>query len=133
MRAINPPGLVPSPFYSHGIELRNAERLLFISGQVGMRADRSVPEAISEQVQQAYANLHAVLAEAGMTPSNLVKVTVFLTNAAHIADHRTAVRDILPDPPHATTLLVVSQLADPRFLVEVEAIAATVHEQARPA
>lgn len=125
MRAINPTGLVPSPFYSHGIELQHAERLLFISGQVGMRSDRSIPEDIDEQIRQAYANLHAVLAETGMTPANLVKLTVYLTDASFIAAHRNIVRDILPDPPHATTLLVVSQLADPRFLVEIEAIAAT--------
>lgn len=89
-----------------------------------MREDRSIPEDFAEQASLAYTNLHAVLAAAEMPPANLVKVTVYPTDAAHIEAHRTAVCGILPDPPHATTLLVVSHLADPRFLVEVEAIAA---------
>lgn len=120
---INPPEVSASPFYSHGIEVRGVDRLLFVSGQVGSSADGSVPEGIAEQARIASGNLLAVLAAAGMTNANIAKVTIYLTDAANIGPFMEAAAGTLPELPPATTLLVVAQLADPRLLVEIEAIA----------
>lgn len=122
---VNPPSIAASPYYSQGIEVRAAQRLLFVSGQVGARPDGSVPESISEQAQQANANLQAVLTAAGMTTADVVKATIYLTDETNIGPFMAAAQSSLSDPPPATTLLIVKQLADPRLLVEIEAVAAS--------
>lgn len=77
---INPPGYPVSPSYSQAMEVRAAERLLLISGQVGVDANGHVGQGIGEQSLIAVANLNAVLATAGMDMSNLAKVTIYLTD-----------------------------------------------------
>ena len=77
-----------------------------------------------EQAALVYRNITTVLNECGMGIENLVKVTVFLTSPDYIdawrAVHKEAFGDVVP----ASTLLIVSRLARPELLVEVEAIAA---------
>ncbi|ADB52410.1 RidA family protein [Conexibacter woesei] len=121
---VNPPSLPASPYYSHGIEVQAPTRLLFVSGQVGTRPDGTVPDTIAEQARQANRNLRAVLEAAGMTTADIVKATIYLTDEANIGPFMAAAEGALADPPPATTLLVVRQLADPRLLVEIEATAA---------
>jgi enamine deaminase RidA (YjgF/YER057c/UK114 family) len=75
-------------------------------------------------MDQALANLGAILAAHGMSPANLVKMTVFLTDPALIGTWRTKRAAWQGDHRPASTLLVVAGLADPRFVVEVEAEAA---------
>ena len=122
--ALNPASVPSSPFYSQAIEVRDAGRLVFISGQVGVTADGSVPDDVGEQAAQAVANLGAVLAEAGLTPGDLVKLTIYLTDPADVEPFVGAVAGALSDPPPATTLLIVSALGGPGLRVEVEAVAA---------
>lgn len=119
---INPGGKAPAAPYSHGMEAAGFKRMLFVSGQVGAGADGSVPAGVADQARNAGANLNAVLAEAGMTNANLAKVTIYLTDAAHLPEFM-AGAVALPSPPPATTLLIVKALADPSLLVEIEAIA----------
>jgi 2-iminobutanoate/2-iminopropanoate deaminase len=123
-RAVNPSAVPASPFYSHGMEVSGAQRLLFVSGQVGITADGSVAEGVGAQAAQAVANLNAVLAEAGMAATDLVKMTIYLTDPANVEPFMAAAAGALTDPPPATTLLVVQQLSSPELLVEVEGIAA---------
>ena len=121
---INHPDRPPHPAYSHGIEVKGAERTLYIAGQVGTAADGSVSADMGEQSRQAIANLIAILAQAGMTSANIVKLTIFLTDLAHLQAFYGAAFGALSSPPPATTLLVVKGLADPAYLVEIEAVAA---------
>jgi enamine deaminase RidA (YjgF/YER057c/UK114 family) len=74
--AINPSTTANSPFYSQGMEVRDAGSLVFVSGQVGMAADGTVPDGVEAQAVQAVANLNAVLGEAGLTSADLVKQTI---------------------------------------------------------
>ena len=122
--ALNPTAVPSSPFYSQGIEVRAPGRLVFVSGQVGMMADGTVPEGIEAQAAQAVANLNAVLAEAGLTSTDLAKLTIYLTDPADVEPFVGAVAGTLPDPPPATTMLIVSSLASPTLRVEIEAVAA---------
>jgi 2-iminobutanoate/2-iminopropanoate deaminase len=119
----NPPTVRPPTGYTHSIEIRNPERWLVIAGQVGMAVDGTVPETGGGQVDQALANLRAVLEANGMTVANIVKTTVFLTDRSLLGAYRAARSAMLGEHAPASTLLFVSGLADPRFMVEVEALA----------
>lgn len=123
LNAINHADREPSPFNSQAIEVTGATRTLHISGQVGAAPDGSVPAGVGDQALQAIANLNALLEQAGMTPANLAKLTIYLTDAAHLPEFVQAAAGTLPSPPPAATLLVVSGLAHPSLLVEIEAVA----------
>jgi len=122
-QAVNPPTVPAPPFYSQGIAVSGVGRMLFVSGQVGIRPDGTPGEGIEEQAQLAVANLQAVLAEAGMSSDNIVKNTIYLTDASLFEGFAKAAGASLPSPPPATTLLIVKALASPALLVEIEAIA----------
>jgi 2-iminobutanoate/2-iminopropanoate deaminase len=122
--ALNPATVPSSPFYSQGIEIRDTDRLVFVSGQVGVTADGEILEGIESQAGQAVANLNAVLAEAGMTAADLTKMTIYLTDPANVGPFMGSMAGSLPELPPATTLLIVQGLASPELLVEIEAIAA---------
>jgi enamine deaminase RidA (YjgF/YER057c/UK114 family) len=114
----------PAGLYTHGIEVAPDSRWLAISGQVGAGADGKVPAEFDRQVENVWRNITAILQDAGMGIDDIVKVTVFLTRAADIPAYR-AVRDrITGDARPASTLVVVSSLVRPEWLVEVEAWAA---------
>lgn len=121
---INPAGYPKSPFYSQAAEVTAPQRMLFISGQVGVDAKGYTGADISEQAKIAVANLNAVLAEARMDNRNLVKVTIYLTDESLLPGFMEATGGGLPSPPPATTLLIVKALAAPLLLVEIEAVAA---------
>ncbi len=120
----NPPSVRQPTGYTHAIEIRTPERWLVISGQVGMALDGTIPETGGGQIDQALANLRAVLEANAMTPANIVKLTVFLTDRSLIGAYRAARTALLGEHAPASTLLLISGLADPRFVVEVEAEAA---------
>jgi 2-iminobutanoate/2-iminopropanoate deaminase len=117
----NPPTVRTPTGYSHGIIVQGAERRLIVSGQVGMAADGSVPATGEGQIAQAFANLRAVLEANGMAITNVVKTTTFLTDRALLPAFRTARGAVFADHAPASTLLFVAGLADPRFMVEIEA------------
>jgi 2-iminobutanoate/2-iminopropanoate deaminase len=123
LNMINPAGYPKSPSYSQGAEVKAPQRMLFVSGQVGVDAKGYVGKDVGEQAKIAVANLDAVLAEAGMDNRNLAKVTIYLTDESLLPDFMEAAGGALPSPPPATTLLVVKALAAPSLLVEIEAIA----------
>lgn len=110
--------------YAHAARVEGAAKRLVISGQVGIAPDGTVVEGTEAQMRQALANMKAILAAEGMTFANVVKMTVFLTNTSQIPAWRTARGEAMEGAVSASTLLVVSALADPKFLIEVEAEAA---------
>jgi 2-iminobutanoate/2-iminopropanoate deaminase len=114
----------PAGRYSLAIEVPPNARWLHISGQVGTAPDGTVPADASGQAANCWRNILSILADGGMTVGDLVKVTVFLTREQDIPAYREARDRALGDARPASTLLVVSKLASPSFLVEVEATAA---------
>lgn len=96
---------------------------LYISGQVGIGPDGKPGADIGAQARAAIGALGAVLAEAGMSTADLVKTTIYLTDASLIPGFMEAAAATLPSPPPATTLLIVKALAAPELLVEIEGIA----------
>ena len=116
----NPPTVRTPAGYSHGIFIEGAERRLIISGQVGLATDGSVPNTGEGQIAQAFANLRAVL-DGWHEQHRRVKMTTFLTDRALLSAFRAARGAVFGEHPPASTLLFVSGLADPRFMVEIEA------------
>jgi len=120
----NPPSVHKPGAYSHAALVTGPGRRLVISGQVGTAPDGTIVDGAEAQMEQALANLGAILAAHGMGPANLVKMTVFLTDPAQIPAWRAKRGAFIGDHRSASTLLIVAGLADPRFLMEVEAEAA---------
>ncbi|MBV9329271.1 MAG: RidA family protein [Chloroflexi bacterium] len=121
---INPPGVyAPVPHYS---QVARAGQTLYISGQLGLDASgQLIGEGDARaQARQAWQNLIGILAHFGATPRQLVKTTTFITHWAYRPLVGEARDEIFPEPPYPpSTLVVVQGLAEPRFLVEIEAIA----------
>ena len=121
----NPPDVSP-PFsrYSQGALAGAGLRWLHISGQVGVRPGGGSLSGIEAQMHQAWDNLLAVLEAGHMTPDHLVKVNVFLTRAQDVGIYREIRDQRLAGRAPASTLVIVSGLARPELLVEIEAVAA---------
>lgn len=121
----NPEGVFPpGSRYSHVAVLDGAGRRLVVSGQVGLTPEGHLDHDPEEQMRQALANLGAILSAHGMGPRNVAKITVFLTDRELVPLWRETRDGFFDGHAPASTLLVVAGLADPRFLVEVEAEAA---------
>lgn len=121
----NPEGVhKPASRYSHSALVTGGGRRLVISGQIGMTPDGQVPEGSAAQMDVALANIATILAAHGMAPSDLVRLSVFLLNVGCIKHWRAKRDAFLAGHMPASTLLVVSALADPRLMVEIEAEAA---------
>ncbi|WP_374637961.1 RidA family protein [Paracoccus sp. (in: a-proteobacteria)] len=123
MQALNPK-TIAAPFgrYSHGIVTHGAGRLLLTSGQLGLRADGSLPDGALAQARQCFANCAAILAEAGLGPREVLRINAFVTDRAHFPDYMTARDEFLTgvEVLPASTLVIVSGFTRPEFLVEVE-------------
>lgn len=118
----NPSGVpLPAARYSQAALIEGGGRRLIVSGQIGVLPDGTVLDAPEAQVRQALANLAAVLAAHGMRPENVVKLTVLLTDRALLPVWRTERDVVFGEHAPCSTLMVVAGLADPRFVLEVEA------------
>jgi 2-iminobutanoate/2-iminopropanoate deaminase len=90
-----------------------------------MDSNGKTASSVREQSEQAFRNIVACLEANGMGKEDLVKLTVYLTDAQFVGDYRTARSAVIGDEIQpASTLVIVSGLTTPDFLVEVEAWAA---------
>ena len=127
MLAKHNPNTIAAAFssYSLGIEAPAQARWLHVSGQVGVAPDGALAEGPEAQMETAFRNVLAILSSAGMGPHDLVKVTVFLTRSEDIGLYRQVRDRMLAGATPASTLLIISALADPNWRVEIEAVAAS--------
>jgi enamine deaminase RidA (YjgF/YER057c/UK114 family) len=127
---INPPELGTPPGFSQLVDV-SASRLVFMSGQTALDSDGRLvgKNDFAAQAAQVFRNLGVALQAAGCTPSHLVKLTVFLTNMDNLPSYREArnvfFASVTPKAAPAVTLVEVSKLYGPDFMIEIEAIAAT--------
>ncbi|MCX5496828.1 RidA family protein [Kaistia dalseonensis] len=124
-KSVVPPD-IRAPFgrYSHGVEVPAGSRFVYTSGQLGVRADDSVPETIEEQAEICFQAIGRILAAADMDYGDIVRLSAFVTQREDMRRYM-AVRDLyVRDPLPASTLFIVSGFTRPEFLVEVEAVAA---------
>lgn len=107
--------------YVHQIEVSGEGRTLFLSGQVGMRPDGSVPQDPVEQLGVALENVIANLEAAGFEPSDLVKLTTYVVGEMDPAGWRAQLDRLLGAHVTTSTLIFVAALASPQYAVEVDA------------
>jgi 2-iminobutanoate/2-iminopropanoate deaminase len=113
----------PPSNYSQALEVKGAERLLFVSGQIPVAKDGSVPKEFRAQARQAWANVEAQLRAAGMTLDNVVKVTIFLADRRHAMENRAVRQEVLGERAPALTVIITG-IFDETWLIEIEAVAA---------
>ncbi len=122
---INPPGLATPTGYTHVVVAAD-RRTVYVAGQIALDSTGKLVGAgdFRAQAEQVLANLRRALASVGASFADVVKTTTFITDAKQVPALR-EVRTHHLDPKHppASTLLVVSALARPEFLIEIEAIA----------
>ena len=114
----------PLGLYSHTVKVPEGTTLVFISGQVGVRRDGTTPDSIAEQADQVFANIIALLASHGLVASDIIKLTTFMVHGHDGQAVRNARLKHLGSHRPASTAVYVSQLVEPAWFVEVEAIAA---------
>lgn len=120
------PKSIRPPFakYSHGVEVPPGKRLIICSGQLGVGPDDSVPEDAGAQAELCFSNIAAVLAEAGLSLKDVVRINAYVTDRAHMRPYMDVRDRVVADPPPASTLMIVSGFSRPEFKVEIEVIAA---------
>jgi len=124
-KAHNPSTVVkPQSSYHQAVEVMPNARWLYISGQLGIGADGKLREGTAAQADQAWTNILNILAEAGMGPENLVKITTFVVDPKDVGVVRSAREKALGGVRAASTLLVIQALASPEYRIEIEAVAA---------
>jgi 2-iminobutanoate/2-iminopropanoate deaminase len=111
--------------YSDAIEAKPNLRWLMTSGTPGLAlSGDGLPEDITGQAELAWQHIIGILGKAGMTVTDIVKVTQYLTRADDIAAYAKVRTRYLGQARPAAMLLVIPQLVWPEILVEVEIIAA---------
>jgi len=110
---------------SHFTDAVQVGDLLFVSGVVPVDAERRLVggDDVVAQARQVFANMRDVLAAAGCTFADVVKVTVFLTDVADRPLVNPVRQEVFGDTRPASTLVEVSGLVIPGAKIEVEAIA----------
>jgi 2-iminobutanoate/2-iminopropanoate deaminase len=111
-----------SPDYAHALEVRGASRTLFVSGTMGLDEDATAPPSLDAQLELVWSNLRAILAAAGMSVENIVRVTSYLRDARFAERNAAARNAALGGRLVPTTAIVVQTLAED-WLVELEVIA----------
>jgi len=125
MKTFRNPEAVHTPLagYTHQVEVSPPERMLILSGQVGMKEDGSIPEDSLEQLDVALENVLRNLSAANMTVQDLLKLTFYHVGEVDAAKRQAVVADRLKDHKPCMTLLFVAALASPNLKVEIDAIA----------
>jgi 2-iminobutanoate/2-iminopropanoate deaminase len=122
-RAVNVGGVAPpSGHYSHAIVASG--RMLYVAGQTALdeHGDLVGGDDAAAQARQVLINLGRVIDAAGGRIQDVARTTVYLTRLQDRDPVGRVRREFFPSPPPANTLLVVSSLAQPEFLVEIDAI-----------
>ena len=123
-RSLSAPDAPPAAGgYAQAVEVEGARRFLFISGQVPVAADGTLPDGFRAQCSQAWRNVEAQLRAAGMGLDDLVKVTTFLADRGDATENRRVRQEVLGDRSPALSVIVTG-IFDERWLVEIEAVAA---------
>jgi len=121
---LEPAALPRNPAFCPGTAVHGPGRLIFVGGQNGIDAHGVVVgEDLASQTKQALRNVLAVLAEAGATQKDVAKLTVYVVHGHDPRAAYAASGEVWGAFPTAVSVLIVAGLANPAFLVEVEAIA----------
>jgi 2-iminobutanoate/2-iminopropanoate deaminase len=113
------------PAYAQAVKATGVQTILYIAGQVAYGADGGATHAgdFKAQARAALQALQAQVEAGGGTMANIVKVNTYLTDIRHRADYGPIREEFFGRKMPAHTLVAVAALAQPEFLIEVEAVA----------
>ncbi|MDP2662445.1 MAG: RidA family protein [Dehalococcoidia bacterium] len=119
---INPPDVVPARGWSHAIKTGNT---VYVAGQVGWDIEGKLVGKgdFEAQSRMALENLKRVLAAAGAQMTDVVQMNFYIINLEDFAKIRNPYREYFGKYYPCQTLTVISSLADPDLLIEIQAIA----------
>ena len=120
-----PSGVYDPPTYTQGVKVTAAQTLLFLAGQVAYDKDGGVLHRgdFKGQAREAFRALKALVEAAGGTMDSIVKMNTYVTDMRYRMDLGTVRAEVFPRKAPAATLVEVSALAHPDWLIEIEAIA----------
>lgn len=129
LKFINPASLGPPSGFSNGVLIDSGARLLFIAGQIAWDAEqRIVSDDFVEQFDRALHNLITVVAEAGGSAKQIVRLVIYVTNKQEYRQRTSEVgeryRARMGKHFPAMVLVEVKSLLDDRAKVEIEGVAA---------
>ena len=118
-------GVYDPPLYAQAVKVSGAQTVLYIAGQVAYDDSGGAAHAgdFKAQARAALAALKAQVEAGGGTMANIVKVNTYLTDIRHRADYGPIREEFFGRRRPAHTLVAVAALAQPEFLIEIEAIA----------
>lgn len=126
VRHSDPPGMTKPTAYSQVVEVNGPHRVIYVAGQTGVDANGKAPQDFRAQATQAMENIKTALASVGAGFEHVVRLTTYMTDLQAHGDIYREVRasyftkkDALP----ASTLLQISRLANPAYMIEVEVTA----------
>jgi 2-iminobutanoate/2-iminopropanoate deaminase len=124
-RPVSPSSIAPpAANYAHAVVTTAASRWLHTSGVVPVDADGNVPDAVGAQAQVVWANIGAMLVEAGMRPDHIVSVTTYAVVGEPLGDVMAERDRFLGGHLAASTLVTVPALARPEWRMEIAVVAA---------
>lgn len=124
-RTVEPEGIAPpAARYAHAVATDGAQRWLHTSGVLPTRSDGSVPDDVGEQARTVWQNVAAILSEAGMASSDIVSVTTYVVPNQNLGAVMAERDQFLDGHLAASTLVVVPELAQSVWKVEIAVVAA---------
>ncbi len=125
VQTLNPTKIfTPVSAYSHGVLIPAGAEIIVTSGAVGMDRDGNVPEDFESQCRLVWSSIEHILGEAGWGLDTIVRINGFLKRREDTPAFRAIRDEMVPQKPAAT--IVLAELIDPSWLIEVEVTAARV-------
>ena len=123
-KVLKPSGILAKGSYSPGWEVSGG-RVIFVAGQIpwDVNGQTVCKGDVAGQTRQVFANINSVLAEAGGSLDDVVKITVFAADIRYRDAINQVRTETFSEPYPASTQVAVASLVDPEWLVEIEAIA----------
>lgn len=116
--------LAPLGPYSHGLEIPAGSRLLLVSGQTPGLPDGRIAQGIEAQSEVVWTRIEAILRSAGMGTNHIVKVNTYLRHRSDAPAYARVRARFLGEHRPAMLGLVIADLFNIEYLLEVEVLAA---------
>ena len=115
----------PSGHFSQAIAIEAKGKMVFISGMTARRADGTIAGIgdIEAQTRQVCENLKSAVEAAGGTMDDICRVDVYVRNMEHFEKIHKVRREYFGSPPPASTMVEVTKMTSPEYLIEINAIA----------
>src|SRR6185369_3497669 len=115
----------PSGHFSQAIAIEAKGKLVFISGMTSRKADGTITGIgdIEAQTRQVCENIKAAVEAAGGTMDDICRVDVYVRNMEHFDKIHKVRREYFKNPPPASTMVEITKMTSPEYLIEINAIA----------